>query len=330
MRSEDRMEGDVLVDTLPVLPGEREVVLSYDLPYEGTTAELARYDLQVAERDGMLHLVGSTYSPENDAIYDGISRRGVRLVNFAPILKYDAFPLPDVLRRLLEIGVYATGVPVEIEFAANLSPAAGEPKDFAFLQLRPMSRLGDLRAPKIAAEVGDRHLCHSTSVLGNGVVDTLRDAIVVDYHRFERGQSREVAREVARFNAALIASDTPYLLIGVGRWGSSEPYLGIPVTWDQIAGASVIVEAGFRDFVVTPSQGSHFFQNLISHGVGYFTVNPEVGQGHIDWDWLAARPALEETDTVRHLRFDAPMVVKMNGRRTEGVILKPGQDVAPD
>ena len=116
----------------------------------------------------------------------------------------------------------------------------------------------------------------------------------------------------------------PYVLIGVGRWGSQEPYLGIPVPWGQIAGARVIVEAGFKDFRVTPSQGTHFFQNLISNNVGYFTVNPEDGDGVLDWDWLLDQPALTEDGSVRHLRFDAPLVVKMDGRHNEGVIFKPG------
>jgi hypothetical protein len=132
-----------------------------------------------------------------------------------------------------------------------------------------------------------------------------------------------VALDVARFNRKLVAERRPYVLIGVGRWGSSEPFLGIPVSWDQIAGVRAIVEAGFRDFTVTPSQGTHFFQNLTSSGTGYFTVNPDAGDGVVDWEWLAAQPAVEEAACVRHLRFDAPVVLKMDGRRHEGVVLKP-------
>ena len=134
-----------------------------------------------------------------------------------------------------------------------------------------------------------------------------------------------MAREVARFNAELTRRGVPYVLIGVGRWGSSEPFLGIPVSWEEIAGARAIVEAGFRDFRVTPSQGTHFFQNLTASNVGYFTVNPEVGEGFVDWDWLAAQPAVRETTFVRHLRLDTPVVVKMNGRTQRGVIMKPGR-----
>ena len=148
--------------------------------------------------------------------------------------------------------------------------------------------------------------------------------VYVDYHRFDRHKSREVGAIVAQVNARLVAEGVPYLLIGVGRWGSAEPYLGIPVTWDQIAGVRVIVEAGFKDVTVTPSQGTHFFQNLTSCSVGYFTVNPEIDQGFVDWEWLAAHAPLTENGPVRHLRFDQPLVVMMNGKKNRGVIFKPG------
>jgi hypothetical protein len=146
---------------------------------------------------------------------------------------------------------------------------------------------------------------------------------VVDMHRFERSRSREVADAVARFNAVLSAENRPYLLIGVGRWGSNDPWLGIPVDWDEISGARAIVEAGFRDFRVTPSQGSHFFQNLSAFQVGYFTVNPDAGEGSLDWQWLAHQPAADEQGCVRHLQFERPLQIVMNSRTSQGVILKP-------
>jgi hypothetical protein len=147
--------------------------------------------------------------------------------------------------------------------------------------------------------------------------------VVVDLQRFERSRSREVAEAVAHFNAVLSAENRPYLLIGVGRWGSNDPWLGIPVEWDEISGARVIVEAGFRDFRVTPSQGSHFFQNLTAFQVGYFTVNPDAGEGSLDWQWLAEQPAVEEQGCVRHLQFPQPLRIVMNSRTSQGVILKP-------
>jgi hypothetical protein len=169
----------------------------------------------------------------------------------------------------------------------------------------------------------DRLVCQSTKVLGNGRISDLCDVVVVDVHRFERARSQEVAECVALLNAKLNESSTPYLLIGVGRWGSNDPWLGIPVEWDEISGARVIVEAGFRDFRVTPSQGSHFFQNLTAFQVGYFTVNPDAGEGFVDWQWLASQAVVEELGCVRHLRFDKPLVVVMNGKTSRGMIFKP-------
>ena len=166
-------------------------------------------------------------------------------------------------------------------------------------------------------------LVRSSSVLGNGKFAHLRDVVAVDYERFDRAKTAEIAREVARLNAELVAEGVPYILFGLGRWGSADPWLGIPVTWEQISGARVIVESGLKDIKVTPSQGSHFFQNLTSFRVGYFTVNPEEGEGFVDWDWLAAQPAVEETGYVRRLHFDEPLMVAINGKRQRGVILKP-------
>jgi hypothetical protein len=147
--------------------------------------------------------------------------------------------------------------------------------------------------------------------------------VVVDSQRFERSRSHEVAKAVAQFNSALNAENRPYLLIGVGRWGSNDPWLGIPVEWDEISGARVIVEAGFRDFRVTPSQGSHFFQNLTAFQIGYFTVNPDAGEGSVDWQWLSEQSSLEEDGCVRHLRFDRPLRVVMDSIQSQGIIFRP-------
>jgi len=296
-----------------------------DDPVPDPLSELreARFGLDVAESDGTLNNLGSTYSADNHVIYDGLSRPGTRIVSFAPILKHGVFPLATILERLTRIGEEAFGRPVEVEFAVRLPQALRETAEFGFLQIRPLvlSREGEeLRMEDVNPE---RLVCQSSKVLGNGRIPDLRDAVVVDFHRFERARSQEVAEGVAHLNAKLSESATPYLLIGVGRWGSNDPWLGIPVEWDEISGARVIVEAGFRDFRVTPSQGSHFFQNLTAFQVGYFTVNPDVGEGFVDWQWLASVPAVEERGCVRHLHFDAPLVVVMNGRTSRGMVFKP-------
>jgi CheY-like chemotaxis protein len=279
------------------------------------------FDLAAAEQDGTLARVGSTYSPENDIVYDGTSRAGVRLVTFAPILKHGLFPLADLIDALLGVAVEGTNAPVEIEFAARLSGAA--PPDFGVVQLRPLGRIWHGAEPSLPRVDRARLICSSDSVLGHGTIDDVRDLIVLDVQRFDRFRTREIASAVGQLNAELTARRRPYALIGVGRWGSADPLLGIPVTWDQISGARAIVEAGFDDFKVTPSQGSHFFQNLAAGDIGYFTVNPDAGDGFVDWQWLAAQPAVSETEFVRHLRFEMPLGVAINGRSHAGVILKP-------
>lgn len=282
-----------------------------------------QFGLDAAETDGTLHNLGSTYSADNHVIYDGLSRPGTRIVSFAPVLKHGVFPLAPILERLTKIGEEAFGRPVEIEFAVRLPHLPDEPAEFGFLQIRPLvlSREGEeLRMEDVNPE---RLICQSSKVLGNGRIQDLRDIVVVDFNRFERSRSQEVAEGVALLNAKLGVDGAPYLLIGVGRWGSNDPWLGIPVEWDEISGARVIVEAGFRDFRVTPSQGSHFFQNLTAFQVGYFTANPDAGEGFVDWEWLSAQPAVEEQSCVRHLHFESPLAVVMNGRTSRGMIFKP-------
>ena len=297
------------------------------LPLEGGRADSGMreeaFDLAAAEADGTLAMVGSTYSPENEAVYDGLSRPGRRLVTFAPVLKHGVFPLPEVLATLMAEGESGMGIPVEIEFAVSLAASAGGKHEFGFVQMRPLALMRETEALEIGDVGAGTLLCRSQRVLGNGRLEGIRDLVVVDFQRFERSKSREAAAEVGRLNAVLVASRTPYALVGVGRWGSRDPWLGIPVTWDQVAGAQVIVEAGLRDLSVTPSQGTHFFQNLTSFNVGYFTVNPESGDGDVDWAWLDAQPPLSSASHVRHIRLERPVLVLMDGKRNEGVILKP-------
>ena len=284
---------------------------------------LARLTLDDAERHGVLGPLGSSYSPENHAVYDGVGRPGIRLVTFAPILKNGLFPLPEIIGELLEIGAAGTSSPVEIEFAVNLSTAAGEPREFAFLQLRPLAPTRELEDLEIGHVERRDVICDSPWVLGNGRLENVRDVVLVDPSCFDRSRSRDTARSVSRLNAALVAEGVPYVLLGVGRWGSSHPELGIPVTWDDISGAVAIVEAGLRDIRVTPSQGTHFFQNLASCNVGYFTVNEDRGEGYVDWDWLISHAPLRSSGCVRHSRFNDPIEVLMLGQEHRGIIRKP-------
>jgi CheY-like chemotaxis protein len=285
---------------------------------------LNKYDLSDSEKDNTLHYVGSTYSPENESVYDGISRDGIRVVTFAPILKHKIFPLPEILDLLLEMGAWGMGTPVEIEFAVNMNVPPSLPKEFAMLQMRPMVLSREVEELAIGEINQSDLLCKSSQVLGNGALNNIYDVVVVDIDSFDRGKSKEVAYEVGTINAKLLNEKKPYVLFGVGRWGSLDSWLGIPVTWDQISGAAVIVESGFKDFSVTPSQGSHFFQNLTSFRVGYFTVNSHDENDIIDWDWLKNQTAQEELNYTKHLRFDKSISVRINGHHNKGVILKPG------
>ncbi len=294
-----------------------------DSPDHSREIPLEQLDLAVAEADGTLAAVGSTYSAENDAIYDGISRAGMRLVTFAPMLKSEVLPLAEIVQLIMDMGRWGINSPVEIEFAVDYSVPRGEPKEFGFLQIRPLVTTKESDSLEVEGFEAEELICRSDQVLGNGQVDQIHDIVMVDSESFDRAHTRQVAAEVGQHNATLMASRTPYLLVGVGRWGSSDPWLGIPVTWDQISGARVIVESGFEDMVVEPSQGSHFFQNITSFQIGYFTVNTNGYKGMIDWTWLKAQPAILEKGFTRHVRLEKPMIVRMNGHSHKGIIIKP-------
>lgn len=328
------VEGGATVRFCPSSPDHLQEFLRetqttfYALAMDGTRARtsttiederILSFDLRTAEEDGMLHWVGSTYSAENDALYDGISREGTRVVTFAPILRHRLIPLADALDELCRVGSRGIGTPVEIEFAVGL---AVNPKKLDVLQMRPLVLSREMDELTLADTPPERLLCRSDQVLGHGVIRALRDIVVVGADTFERSRSHDAAREVAQINSRLLDEGRDYLLIGPGRWGSLDPLLGIPVRWDHICGARAIVEAGFRDLSIDPSQGSHFFQNLTAFQVGYFSVNPRVRDSFIDWDWLAAQRAAHETALVRHIRLEEGVTVKMNGRERKGVIVK--------
>jgi CheY-like chemotaxis protein len=301
--------------------------LKYGLEgYRQITPEkfVQKYDMSVAEEDQTLFYVGSTVSSENDTVYDGISRDGKRVVTFSPILKHKIYPLPEILEFMLDMGTWGMGTQVEIEFAANMDIPPAKPKEFAMLQIRPLVMSRELEELDVENIKEEDLICRSEMVLGNGACQDIHDIVLVDIQKFDRAKSKDVAQEVSELNSKLLVQKRPYILIGVGRWGSLDPWLGIPVTWDQISGACVIVESGFKDINVTPSQGSHFFQNLTSFRVGYFTVNSFIHLGFIDWDWLQQQAAIEEMSSTRHLQFHDAMTVKINGHKNKGIILKPG------
>ncbi len=284
------------------------------------------FPLKQAEEDGCLYYVGSTYLPDEDRIVDGLARSGARVVSFAPILKHKIFPLSQILLLLLEMGTWGMGTPVEIEFAVDMSANNPEKvKEFGVLQMRPLVLKRELEQINVDDYDRQQIICHSPCILGHGIIKDIYDIVYVDYHKFNRAKSRQVADEVSRLNAMLVAEKRPYLLIGVGRWGSLDPWLGIPVNWEQISGAKAIVETSFKDFMVEPSQGSHFFQNLTSFMVGYFTVNQYKNKGFVDWEWLKKQPIHQHFEFTYHIRLKRPIKILMNGRKNQGIITKPGE-----
>ncbi|HEX9614256.1 MAG TPA: PEP/pyruvate-binding domain-containing protein, partial [Bacteroidota bacterium] len=222
---------------------------------EARDALVKKYPLPIAEEDGTLQHVGSTYSKENDALYEGLSRIGMRVVTFAPILNHRLFPLPEIIELLLDMGTWGMGTPVEIEFAVTMSTSPGKPSELGLLQMRPLVLSREVDELVVEHVGQESALCSSNHVLGHGVIRDLHDIVVVDIEGFDRSKTQDIAREVTKFNEKLIGEGKSYVLIGVGRWGTLDPWLGIPVKWDQISGARAIVEAGFKDMEVTPSQG---------------------------------------------------------------------------
>ena len=291
----------------------------------GAMLNLATLDLRAAAEHQTLFPVGGVYSPDNEAIYDGCSRPGVPLVTMAGVFKGSVFPLGDVLTLLLKAGSAANSCPVEMEFAVTLSGAPGEPHAFDFLQIRPMVVGSEAQDIPMDGLVPGDALCTARMVMGNGFLEGVKDLVYVRPEGFERSLTPVIAGEVGQLNARLKAEGRPYLLLGPGRWGSSDPWLGIPVSWAQIAGVRCIVETDMGDMHVDPSQGSHFFQNIMAFGIGYLTLETRGTQDLIDYAWLESQEPVHETAHLRHLSFTQPLEIALNGRRNRGAVLKPGR-----
>jgi CheY-like chemotaxis protein len=284
---------------------------------------LIKHGLEKAEADGVLQFLASTYSREDDAVYDGISLSGPRIINFAHILKNDIFPLAKILIDLLELSSAAMNCAVEIEFAVSMDAHNALPAQFSILQVRPLVVQDELVKVELDERRNEAAFCFSDRVLGNGVSQTIRDIVFVKPAEFDAARSPQIAAEVGKHNSRLLEAGTPYLLIGPGRWGSTDPWLGIPVKWGQISGVKVVVEASLPNMNVDPSQGSHFFQNMTSLRIGYFTVPIDRAHGFIDWPWLEGQPVAYETAFVKHVSLPRPITVMIDGRKSRGVILRP-------
>ena len=284
---------------------------------------LLKLPVKEAEKDGALNYIASTYDPYDQVIRDGLYPGGRKVITFANILQHDVFPLPRLLQLALKYGQEEMRRPVEIEFAANLSHEKDKTGDFFLLQIRPIVDAKEVLDEDLAAVPDDALLLRSNNSLGHGVMNDICDVVYVKTANWSASRNPQIAGEIEKLNQQFLDEGRNYILVGPGRWGSSDPWLGIPVKWPHISAARVIVEAGLTNYRVDPSQGTHFFQNLTSFGVGYFTINAYLGDGSYNEAFLNAQPALHETDFLRHVRFEQPAVVKMDGKKKRGVVMLP-------
>ena len=284
---------------------------------------LKKLTLKEADADGSLKFITSTYDPYDMIIRDGYYPGGRKILSFVNVLQHDVFPLASTLDQLLQIGQKEMGRPVEIEFAINMNKQDPRIATFYLLQIRPIVDNKEVMNEDLSVIQQEDTILSSTSVLGHGIINDVQDVIYVKTGAFNAANNQLIAYDIEKMNRKFTGTETNYVLVGPGRWGSSDPWLGIPVKWPHISNAKVIVECGLENYRVDPSQGTHFFQNLTSFGVGYFTINPFKGEGWFDEDYLNQLPAVEETEYLRQVRLHAPIVIKMDGKRSLGVVMKP-------
>ena len=283
---------------------------------------IVKVKVKEAVNDGSITYLASTYDPYDNVIRDGIYDGGRKVITFGGVLQQDVFPLPQLLQLAMKCGAESMRRPVEIEFACNLNnDRTGE---FYLLQIRPIVDAKQMLDEDVAAIDDSRCLLRSHHSLGHGISDDVCDVVYVKTDDdFTAVNNPAIADDIEAINRKFLNKGTGYVLVGPGRWGSSDPWLGIPVKWPHISAAKVIAEVALKNYRVDPSQGTHFFQNLTSFGVGYFTIDPNAQQGLFRKDILDAMPAIDETQYVRHVRFDKPLCIKMDGMRQEGVVMLP-------
>lgn len=273
-----------------------------------------------ADKDGSLQYIASTYDPNDQIIRDGIYEGGRKVITFCGVLQQGVFPLPELLQMVQKLGTDEMRRPVEIEFACNIS--ADRTGELNLLQIRPIVDSKQILDEDVTTIADERCLLRSHNSLGHGISEDVTDVVYVKVgDDFTASNNPAIAREIENINRKFLDENRNYILIGPGRWGSSDSWLGIPVKWPHISAARIIVEAGLKNYRVDPSQGTHFFQNLTSFGVGYFTINTFRGDGLLRKDILDAMPAVDETTFVRHVRFDKPLKIMMDGMKQEGVVL---------
>lgn len=284
---------------------------------------LLKINVQDALKDGTLKYIASTFDPREQMIYDSLYEGGRKIITFANILQHNVFPLAETLKEILKISSMEMGRPIEIEFAVNLDYSENKQHSFYLLQIRPIVDSKETINEDIGKIPAENTIISSNSVLGHGITKDLYDIVYVKPEAFNPSKNQLIMYDIEKLNKQMSEADRHYILVGPGRWGSSDPWLGIPVKWPHISNAMVIVESGLSTYRIEPSQGTHFFQNLTSFGVSYFTINPFQNDGSYDLDFLNSQPAVFENQFLRHIRFNSPMIVKADGRKNIGVIMKP-------
>ncbi|MBW2251766.1 MAG: phosphoenolpyruvate synthase PpsA, partial [Deltaproteobacteria bacterium] len=265
--------------------------------------------------------LSSTYIPEENRIRDTGNIPGYRVLTFAGILKYDSFPLPQILTEILKIGRKGMGSPVEIEFSVNIDFDKKKKPEFSLLQIRPMAISMHNRDVEITKKDIKQAFCFSTMALGNGKFKDITDIIYVRPDSFDPARTVEIAGEIGKVNRQMVQQNKKYLLIGPGRWGSADRWLGIPVTWKNISGIGAVVETTAENLKADPSQGSHFFHNITSLGISYLTIK-ENDEDFLDWKWLQSLLAESETDHLRHIKLDRPITLKIDGKKSRAVLIQ--------
>lgn len=286
---------------------------------------IKRMRIKEAEKANSIKDIASTFDFANHVIRDGSNHEGKKIITFANVLKYNTFPLAEILKDLLYIGQKEMNNPVEIEFAGNLSRPKERDKLFNFLQIRPIVENKEALEEDLDNIAKEDTIIYADSALGNGIIDGVVDLIYVKPDSFDPAKNPEIGERVEAINEKFIKENNNYVLIGPGRWGSTDPWLGIPVKWSQISAARVIVESGLENYRIDPSQGTHFFQNLTSFRVGYFTINPYINDGFYDVNFLNSMDAAYEDEFLRHIKFKENLTIKIDGKKTKGVIMKPGK-----
>jgi hypothetical protein len=286
-------------------------------------AHLWHREIIEAEDEPPMRLLASTYVPDEHRIRDSVHIPGLRVLTFAQILKYGEFPLAEILKDMLTLGEQGMGCPVEMEFSVNLSDAEGQPPQFAVLQLRPMTARAELEQVNISAQEIENAFCFSGNALGNAVKQDMADIVFVKPEVFDPAKTMQVAREIGRLNTMLVKENRKFLLIGPGRWGSADRWLGIPVSWADISGVGAMIETESDKLVAEPSQGSHFFHNITSLGINYITISKSADD-RIDWAWLSSQPRINDLSFIAHVRLDMPLTLKVDGRQSWCVIVPNG------